>query len=58
MSSGDLIVQAECGYTWYMDYEPAPDNCADEYWRLGIENENGTIDWASWTDREGNSVDK
>lgn len=52
-----IVAQTQCGIFWYMDYDPAPDNCEDEYWRLGIEDLDGNIDWGSWVDRDGNSVE-
>lgn len=46
---GDLVVEAECGASWLMDYEPTPDWCSCEYWRLGVIGEG----WGVWVDSEG-----
>lgn len=53
----DLVVQCECGNQWLMDYEPTPEECSGSIWKLGIFREEEGIDWGSWVDEDGNTVD-
>lgn len=54
----DLVCQCECGTQWLMDYEPPPEPCNGEAWRLGIFREEDGIDWGIWVDQDGYPVDR
>lgn len=66
MDIDEIIIECICGQTWYMDYEPTPDTCVGDIWRLNLETihhlENGdpperSYDIGIWLDNEGNQVE-
>lgn len=53
-----FVIQCECGTLWSLDYDPTPEPCVGEVWRIGIqEEEGGLIDWGVWVDQDGNQVE-
>lgn len=49
-SDNDIIVKCSCGNMWFMDYEPAPEECEGMIWKLGV------VEWGAWVDHEGNPI--
>lgn len=45
----DILIECKCGRRWWIDYDPTPEECAGDVWRLWIEGNAG-----AWIDVDGN----
>lgn len=58
----DIIIGCQCGKNWWMDYQPTPETCVGDIWRLGVIDEEASrgegikIAWGAWVDQDGNEV--
>lgn len=56
----DIIIGCQCGKNWWLDYQPTPEGCEGDIWRLGtVVDDNGEslyIEWGAWVDQNGNEV--